>query len=182
MKIFICYFFCIYFMFVNNGCAQEPKNKTKTAIDFLLTACVAKGEKVEVEAKGYAGLTLRHWKKAGLEGEVSFRKEELSGFVDQLNSISAAQATEVRECMKPYIDKILNVILNDNQAYVPENKPYTNKQKKKPTQEYTQKVTLHTNEGDFIANVNEKNSTKEAPKQKIDMGVNKKTVILNINK
>ena len=47
----------------------------------------------------------------GISGEVSFSKTEIEGLVDALSEVSAQQATEVRECMKPYIDRILRVLL-----------------------------------------------------------------------
>lgn len=97
--------------FVPVSASAQNSNKVNIAIEFLKSACVSKGKKVEIEAKGKAGLTIRQLKDAGVNAEVSFSEKEVEGLVTELNEIEARQANEIRECMKPYIDKILNVIL-----------------------------------------------------------------------
>lgn len=73
-------------------------------------ACVT-GEKLEIEGSTDGGFALF---KKGLSGEFRFSKTEVSGFVDTLNDqIKSEQADKIRECMKPYIGRILNIILGD---------------------------------------------------------------------
>jgi hypothetical protein len=48
----------------------------------------------------------------GIKGSVTLTKKELEGFADAASAVSAQQATEMRNCMKPYIDKILAAMLS----------------------------------------------------------------------
>ena len=89
--------------------------KVERAVEFLKAACVAKGERTEITATGKAGITIKNWKGAGVQGEVSFSNEEIEGLAVALNEATAHQATEIRECMKPYIDRILTIILGSGE-------------------------------------------------------------------
>lgn len=90
--------------------AKEDENVDQ-AIEFLKVACVTGGEKVEINASGDAGITLKSWRKAGVKAQASIKKEEVQGLINDINELSVGNASSVRECMKPYIDKILVIIL-----------------------------------------------------------------------
>lgn len=88
----------------------NDSEKVDSAIQFLRMACVT-GDKLEIEGSTDGGFALF---KKGLGGEFRFSKTEVSGFVDTLNDqIKSEQADKIRECMKPYTGRILNIILGD---------------------------------------------------------------------
>lgn len=85
-------------------------NKVDQAIDFLKTAC-ASGEKVEIKAEGDGGLSLT---KRGAQGRVYFSKVDARGVAEGLSGeVQGKNLNGVRECMKPYITKILDAILSE---------------------------------------------------------------------
>lgn len=88
--------------------------KIDKAREFISEACVSKGSKLEFVVGGNADFKIKNWNKSGIVGEVKFKKSEIEGLTDNLNQYSSKQATEIRECMKPYIDKILDYILKEN--------------------------------------------------------------------
>ncbi|WFP52262.1 hypothetical protein PL263_09605 [Methylomonas sp. EFPC3] len=103
-KILICFLIYQYLPSVN---ANE---KSDQVIDFLKTAC-ASGEKVEIEASGDGALSLGN---KGLKGKLIFSKSDFRGISEGLNSENQAKNLEnVRECMKPYINKIIDHIFGD---------------------------------------------------------------------
>lgn len=93
-----------------SGAQAGDSDDVRSAVQFLRMACVT-GEKLEIEGSTDGGFALF---KKGLSGEFRFSKKEVSGFVDTLNDqIKSEQADKIRECMKPYTGKILNIILGD---------------------------------------------------------------------
>ncbi len=91
--------------------AAEDENVTK-AIAFLKTACVTSGSSLEMEA-GADGVTVKNLLKGEVSGQIKITKNELEGFADAASRLGAEQADRMRECMKPYIDKILGALLMD---------------------------------------------------------------------
>lgn len=84
------------------------ESRTKGAIDFLKTACAA-GETVEVSTSGSAGLSFI---KKGATGEFSFKSEDARGIVNGLrDELQHQNLQNIRSCMEPHINKILNAIL-----------------------------------------------------------------------
>jgi hypothetical protein len=90
------------------------------AIDFLKTACVTSGSSQEIKLEGQAGITLRNLFGTGIEGTASWTKKELEGLVDAASENAGKQASEMRLCMQPYIDKILAAMID---KYVTDQKP-----------------------------------------------------------
>jgi hypothetical protein len=90
--------------------SSEDPDRSQSAIQFLEKAC-ASGEKVEIVGGGDGGISLF---KKGVTGEFRFSQKEVHGFVDVLDDrIKSEQADKIRECMKPYVGKILTVILGN---------------------------------------------------------------------
>lgn len=96
------------------------KDSVKDAIDVIVMFCVAGGERVEVSSSGKTDeeLTVRQG-----TSDVTISKSEAKGLVDgilqQMNGIAAGQASEARKCMQPYIDRILNVLLQGTPSSSP---------------------------------------------------------------
>ena len=91
-------------------------SKIDQAIDFLQKGCVSKGYKTEIISNGKADFTIRNWQNMGIMGEVTFKSTEIEGLSATLDEFSSKQASEIRKCMQPYIDKILNIILGVNDS------------------------------------------------------------------
>jgi hypothetical protein len=95
--------------------ADYPTN-VKEAIDVIVLFCVAGGKenKVSVDAKVEGGLSV---KKPGVTGGagISLSQSQAKGLVEglrgEMNKITGEQASEARQCMKPYIDRIVNILL-----------------------------------------------------------------------
>jgi hypothetical protein len=95
--------------------ADYPTN-VKEAIDVIVLFCVAGGKenKVSVDAKVEGGLSV---KKPGVTGGagISISQSQAKGLVEglrgEMNKITGEQASEARQCMKPYIDRIVNILL-----------------------------------------------------------------------
>ncbi len=88
------------------GQSQNVEN----ALSVLKRVCVTGGSSLDLEIAADGGLMLRS-AVAGVKGNVSISKKELDGFVDSASSTAARQASEMRACMKPYIDKIVEAAL-----------------------------------------------------------------------
>lgn len=93
-------------------CHAEPQHSTQVAnaLDILKTVCVTGGSSLDIDVSADGGLMLKS-AVAGVKGDVSISKRELEGFVDTASSNAAHQASEMRECMKPYIEKIIEATL-----------------------------------------------------------------------
>lgn len=96
--------------------ASESVDK---AIEFLKTACVTKGSSFDITATLDGSIKVKNLKDSGLNGSVTLSKKELEGFADAASKLSAEQATQMRACMKPYIDKILSILLTSNVSSMP---------------------------------------------------------------
>ncbi|MGH8564530.1 MAG: hypothetical protein ACREXW_10765 [Gammaproteobacteria bacterium] len=89
------------------GLAADSKS-INTAIDWLKTACVS-GEHLEIKAEGDGGISFL---KKGVQGKLYFSKKDARGVVDSLQGeFQRDNLQEQRECMQPYIDRILDAIL-----------------------------------------------------------------------
>jgi hypothetical protein len=91
--------------------ANAPDAKVQQAISFLQAACVTKGTSLDLKASGDGSLQVSKILTSGINGSVTLSKKELEGFADAASELSVKQASEMRECMKPYIDKIINALL-----------------------------------------------------------------------
>ena len=98
--------------------AAEPSQNVKDAIDAIVLMCVAGGTKYDVEVKGgvEGGLALKKFGATG-SGEIKISRSEARGLVEGLQNamskIASEQASAARDCMRPYIDRILKQILGD---------------------------------------------------------------------
>lgn len=96
----------------------QSSQKVQDAVDVIVLMCVAGGSKVELEASGQleGGLALKRLGASG-RADIKLNRTEVRGLVEGLqgamNNIAGQQASEARNCMKPYIDRILKEILGD---------------------------------------------------------------------
>jgi hypothetical protein len=96
----------------------EPDQKVKDAIDFIVLMCVAGGTKYEFQSKGNieGGFALKKL-GVGASGEIQISRSEARGLVDGLQNamtqIASEQASAARDCMRPWIERILREILGD---------------------------------------------------------------------
>lgn len=102
--------FALILLFPQPAFAQNHENIDK-AINLIKTLCISTGKKLEIDAKGQAGITLRQLKDNGISGEVHISQQEFEGFSEALQALSEQQATQARECMKPHIGRLLDAIL-----------------------------------------------------------------------
>ena len=104
-------FIFLFFSISGTKTAQaQQQDKVSKAVEIVKAFCVTGGSRVELKSEINGGISLR--KLAGGSGKVSFDYSELEGLADAFNEVSAGQASEMRECMKPYIQQILNILLN----------------------------------------------------------------------
>lgn len=109
IKFFSVFLYASMFLF---GLTSAQSKNVDQAIAFLRAACVTSGSSLEVKAVGGGSIQLRSILGSGVKGEISLSKTEVEGFANAASQISAQQANEMRNCMKPHIDKILAIILN----------------------------------------------------------------------
>jgi len=98
---------------------KATQDNVDEAVELIVLFCVAGGKEIRIESdttlSGGVGL-----KVLGLAGETDLKitKSEAQGLVRGLRSkmdgASAQQASEARACMKPYIDRILNILLGNS--------------------------------------------------------------------
>lgn len=94
------------------GLGADSKS-INTAIDWLKTACVS-GEHLEIKAEGDGGISFL---KKGVQGKLYFSKKDARGVVDSLQGeVQRDNLQEQRECMQPYIDRLLDAILGNQGA------------------------------------------------------------------
>lgn len=86
------------------------------AVDIVQRMCVAKSGSLEVEVEASGEFRLKRLLGAGVEASVSLSEKEVEGVLGKLDKFSAAQATQMRECMKPYIDKIIEKLIGGPDA------------------------------------------------------------------
>ena len=92
-------------MGLSTGVSLATDNKIDQATKFLKDACVTSGSSFEVRASVRGAFEVRRILGSGAIGSVTLTKKELQGFADAASALSAQQATEMRNCMKPHIDK-----------------------------------------------------------------------------
>lgn len=104
--------------------ADYPQN-VKEAIDVIVLFCVAGGEEYQISGalNVEGGLAL---KKAGVTAgaEIQISKSDARGLVEglrhEMSMITGEQATQARNCMQPYIDRIVNILLPPESKHVPQ--------------------------------------------------------------
>jgi hypothetical protein len=100
-------------LFLPSTASADP---VKEAIDVIVLFCAAGGEqnRFALDGRVDGGFTLRRAGVAG-GGSINITKAQAKGLVDglqaQMNSVAGEQAAEARKCMKPHIDRILDVLL-----------------------------------------------------------------------
>lgn len=88
-----------------------PTSNVETAIQFLKNACVTLGSSLEIQGAGEGALLLNNLGSNGITGSTRLSKKEFQGFADAASTLNAQQASEMRQCMQPYIDRILCELL-----------------------------------------------------------------------
>lgn len=111
----------IFIVFTGQAFGQTrfPPN-VEQAVAFLKAACVTGGSSLDIKVTGDGGLLLRNIIASGVKGSVSITKKELEGLADAASAVAGQQASEMRACMKPHIDRILSALLSQGSAVKPE--------------------------------------------------------------
>lgn len=109
-----CIFIILAIFAIHQDCAATQDETINSAILFLQTACVNKGNSSKLEANGSIDASLKGLKSSLIQGKATYTKEEIEGLSTTLNEFSSKQASEARQCMQPYIKQILDVILKNN--------------------------------------------------------------------
>ncbi len=81
------------------------------AIDFLKTACVTSGSTLDISAEADGALNIKNIGKTGVSASVTVTHKQLEGLTDAASEFSVNQASEMRKCMQPYIERIISVYL-----------------------------------------------------------------------
>ncbi|ENM5736198.1 hypothetical protein DU972_003843 [Vibrio mimicus] len=90
---------------------SQKSAEVERAIDFLQTACVTSGSQLNISADAEGALSIKKIKSTGASASIKIEHKQIEGFADAASKLSASQATEMRECMKPYIERIISVYL-----------------------------------------------------------------------
>lgn len=105
--VFLFLFFSSGIVLANGNSRSNESEKAFEAAELILKLCGAQRESLTIEGGGRGDIRLRRLLGSGAEGEISLSKKEAIGVVDILNDLSAQQATEMRECARPFIGQIL---------------------------------------------------------------------------
>jgi hypothetical protein len=97
---------------------QQNSEGIDQIVDTMVRLCVGSGRQFSVGGGGTGGaeVTLRSLDVRGnLQGEFRIDKSEVEGLVDGLNNamtdVAADQAREVRDCLKPVRERLLDILL-----------------------------------------------------------------------
>ena len=106
-------------IFWSGASRAEGNSNVDDAVEFLKAACVL-GEEYKLKISGDAGLKFL---RPGAKGELLIEKKDIKGFVEGLSEkVKSEQADKIRECMRPYIRKIIDGYLGtgmfSNTSYV----------------------------------------------------------------
>ena len=105
------------FTFFSIKAYSDDLERFNMAVEFLKTAC-ASGEEVLIEAEASGGLSLM---KKGGSGSIKISKAELRGMVNTTNDeIRLQDNKDIRECMQPFVQQILNIIASPPKSKEPE--------------------------------------------------------------
>jgi hypothetical protein len=99
---------CLLLILTPSQHAFAQTKNVREAIDVIVMFCVAGGKTYEFSGtvKG-DGLDL---KTQAATISQSARQGLVDGINDKMNNLTAAQASEARKCMQPYIDPILKMM------------------------------------------------------------------------
>ena len=100
--------------------ATDQPSNIEQAIAFLRTACVTSGSSTALEIVGTENGSFQ-LKDPANKGNttITLTRKELEGLADSASAFSAKQATEMRNCMQPHIDKIITAMLTGNATGFP---------------------------------------------------------------
>jgi hypothetical protein len=106
-------FFFSLFLILWLGSTALAQNKVDKAIDILITLCVAGGETVEIGSND-SDLKIA---SSDDDSQVNVKKSQYRGLIGglskELTKLSSEQADSARECLRPYIDRILVIVLEE---------------------------------------------------------------------
>lgn len=97
----------------------QTSPRVEQAITFLKAACVTGGSSLDLRIGGDGSLQINSIQNAGIHGTITLTKKELEGFADAASELAAQQASEMRSCMKPHVDRILSALLSGGSAGSP---------------------------------------------------------------
>jgi len=112
MRVVAILAFAIVLIFPAGAHAEDAA--IDAAIEFLQTACVNKGSGSNFEVNGSIDASLKGLQSSLIQGKATYTKKEIQGLSASLNEFSSKQASEARQCMQPYIMKIIDIILKSN--------------------------------------------------------------------
>lgn len=98
--------------------AQQTAEDIDRIVDTMVRLCVGGGKQFSVGGGGTGGaeVTLRSLDVRGnLQGEFRIDKSEVEGLVEGINNalteVAAGQASEVRDCLRPVRERLLEILL-----------------------------------------------------------------------
>lgn len=95
--------------------AEAAEKATDTAVEVIRNFCLTRGEKdtLLIEGDGGGGFSIRKLASTGVQigATIKYERTRVEGLPTEITKESGAQASEMRECMKPYIDQIIQLIL-----------------------------------------------------------------------
>lgn len=95
--------------------ARAQSTNVDRAILFLRNACVTSGSatSIEITTTRNGALEIRNVGDSTTPAEsVTVNRKELEGLADSASAVAAQQASEMRGCMNPHIDKIVTALLS----------------------------------------------------------------------
>lgn len=104
--------------------AHAVSQNIETAIAFLKEACVTSGSAtaIDISVATDGGLVIRKDKQSANTGNsVTITRKEMQGLADSASAVAAQQASEMRACMKPYVDRIVTALLDATADQGPRN-------------------------------------------------------------
>jgi len=107
--------FVIFMSLATSAIAQNRDGNVQQAIDLIVLFCVAGGQEVTTEVREGSSDQI----SINSPGRtVTLSSRQVRGLVDGISStmtgLTAEQASEARNCMRPYIDRILSVLVPRN--------------------------------------------------------------------
>lgn len=96
--------------FIRQNANLTNEQRLEQILRFLETACVAAGRTVEIVGTGEV-LSVSELAEGNIVGLTTVKITERRGFDYIASEYIAQQSFEIRECMRPYIDRILNLMI-----------------------------------------------------------------------
>jgi hypothetical protein len=112
MKILLSF---LFFVLNVSDVSAEDVEKADQAAKILISLCVSGGNISIRKSENSQNIRLE-----GNNEEIFYEEKNLTGLVEGINSaisdLAAEQANEARDCMKPYINRILSLMLGEEKG------------------------------------------------------------------